>query len=72
MSQSMTEDGLLDPKNDYVFKKLFAEAPTLLASLINAVRSDEVPVEVLEVTNPQIQPEDIKGKFIVLDCYVPH
>jgi predicted transposase/invertase (TIGR01784 family) len=63
----MTEDGLLDPKNDYVFKKLFAEAPTLLASLINAVRSDEVPVEVLEVTNPQIQPEDIKGKFIVLD-----
>ena len=63
----MTEDSLLDPKNDYVFKKLFAEAPTLLASLINAVRSDEVPVEVLEVTNPQIQPEDIKGKFIVLD-----
>jgi len=30
---------LLDPKNDFVFKKLFAEAPGLLAALINAVRS---------------------------------
>jgi hypothetical protein len=27
---------LLDPKNDFVFKKLFAEAPDLLAALINA------------------------------------
>jgi hypothetical protein len=65
LANIMNEDGLLDPKNDYVFKKLFAEAPTLLASLINAVRSDEIPVEVLEVTNPRIEPEDIKGKFIV-------
>jgi predicted transposase/invertase (TIGR01784 family) len=58
---------LLDPKNDFVFKKLFAEAPQLLAALINAVRSDEPPIEVVEVTNPRIEPEDIKGKFIVLD-----
>jgi hypothetical protein len=27
---------LLDPKNDFVFKKLFADAPELLAALINA------------------------------------
>ncbi len=29
---------LLDLKNDYVFKRLFVEAPDLLAELINAVR----------------------------------
>ena len=34
---------LLDPKLDVVFKKLFVEAPDLLADLINAVRSDEPP-----------------------------
>jgi len=32
---------LLDPKNDYVFKRLFTQAPELLVSLINAVRADE-------------------------------
>ena len=58
---------LLDPKNDYVFKKLFAEAPALLAELINDVRSDEPPIEEVEVTNPRIEPEELNGKFIVLD-----
>jgi len=29
---------LLDPKNDYVFKRLFVRAPRLLVALINAVR----------------------------------
>ena len=67
MPQHIKPDALLDPKNDYVFKKLFAEAPALLAGLINDVRSDEPPVEVLEVTNPRIEPEEITGKFIVLD-----
>lgn len=58
---------LLDPKNDFVFKKLFAEAPTLLAALINAVRSTEPPVTVVEVLNPRIAPEELAGKYIVLD-----
>lgn len=58
---------LLDPKNDFVFKRLFADAPELLAALINAVRSTEPPVEVLEVLNPRIEPEELSGKFIVLD-----
>jgi len=35
--------------------------------LINAVRSDEDPVEVVEVLNPRIDPEELHGKFIVLD-----
>ena len=60
-------DTLLDPKNDFVFKRLFAASPELLADLINAVRSDEDPVEVVEVLNPRIDPEELHGKFIVLD-----
>lgn len=58
---------LLDPRNDYVFKRIFANSPELLADLINAVRSDEPPVEEVEVLNPQILPEDLHGKFIILD-----
>jgi predicted transposase/invertase (TIGR01784 family) len=58
---------LLDPKNDFVFKRLFAAAPHLLADLINAVRSGEAPVEVVEVLNPRIEPAELTGKFIVLD-----
>jgi hypothetical protein len=44
---------LLDPKNDFVFKKLFADAPDLLAALINAVRPDETPITVVVVLNPR-------------------
>ncbi len=58
---------LLDPKNDFVFKKLFASSPELLANLINAVRPNARPVTVIEVLNPNITPEDLAGKFIVLD-----
>ena len=58
---------LLDPKNDYVFKRLLADSPALLSSLINAVRHDRPPVSVVRVLNPAIQPEDLTGKAIVLD-----
>ncbi len=58
---------LLDPKNGYIFKRLFADSPDLLAALISAVRCDGPPVEVLQVLNPQILPEDIAGKAIELD-----
>lgn len=59
--------GLLDPKNDYVFKRLLADAPELLGSLINAVRFTRPPVEVLRVLNPAITARELGGKFIVLD-----
>ena len=58
---------LLDPKNDYVFKRLFTAAPDLLVSLINAVRTTEVPISDVEILNPRIEPEELTGKFIVLD-----
>jgi len=56
---------LLDPKNDYVVKRLFAVAPHLLTALINAIRSEDEALEVMEVLNPRIDPEDLAGKFIV-------
>jgi len=49
MPTLLTTGPLLDLKNDFVFKKLFAEAPTPLAALINAVRCDDPPIEVVEV-----------------------
>jgi len=58
---------LLDPKLDFVFKRLFTESPDLLTDLINAVRSTEPPVVELSILNPEIVPEELSGKHIVLD-----
>ena len=63
----MTTHSLLDPKNDLVFKLLFATAPELLSALINAIRSEELPIAVIEVLNPRIDAEELAGKYIVLD-----
>ena len=58
---------LLDPKNDFVFKKLFIESLPLLTDLINAIRHGETPIEVVEILNPRIEPDELLGKYIVLD-----
>ena len=58
---------LLDPKNDYVFKRLFADAPDLLLALINALRPAAPPLTALTVLNPTIDPAELQGKYIVLD-----
>jgi len=58
---------LLDPKNDYVFKRLFTQAPELLVSLINAIRDREPPIASFEILNPYIDPQTLSGKHIVLD-----
>ena len=63
----MDAERLLDPKNDAVFKRLFTRAPHLLAELINAVRADEPALTVVEILNPDITPEDLSGKQIILD-----
>lgn len=63
----MPNQDLLDPKNDYVFKRLFTQAPELLVSLINAVRADEPPITHVTILNPRIEPEELTGKFIILD-----
>ncbi len=58
---------LLDPKNDYVFKRLFAEAPELLVCLINDLRPNLPEVTALEVLNPNIEASELTGKYIILD-----
>ncbi|KAA6185101.1 Rpn family recombination-promoting nuclease/putative transposase [Thiohalocapsa marina] len=60
-------DDLLDPKNDYVFKRLFGEAPDLLVALINDLRPDLPEIQSVEVLNPDIRPEELRGKYIILD-----
>ncbi|MCG5549645.1 Rpn family recombination-promoting nuclease/putative transposase, partial [Halorhodospira halochloris] len=61
----MTE--LLSPTNDYVFKRLFAEAPDLLVDLINDLRPDLPDIASVEVLNPHIEPNELTGKYIILD-----
>ena len=58
---------LLDPKNDFVFKRIFADSPDLLGHLISDIRHQHPPVKVIQVLNPEIKPEELTGKFIVLD-----
>ncbi|MFZ9813022.1 MAG: PD-(D/E)XK nuclease family transposase [Burkholderiaceae bacterium] len=58
---------LLDPRNDYVFKRIFASHLSLLNDLVNVVRGDAAPLTLTEVLNPNILPEDITGKEIILD-----
>ena len=58
---------LLDPCNDLVFKCLFGQSKALLTDLINALRYDQAPVEVVEILNPQVNIQQIHDKFIVLD-----
>ena len=61
------DNTLLDPRNDLVFKLLFANSLPLLSDLINAVRSGETPVDVITVLNPHVAAVDAQGKFIILD-----
>jgi predicted transposase/invertase (TIGR01784 family) len=60
-------DRLLDPTNDYVFKRLFAGAPELLVALINDLRPDLPDIASVEILNPNIEPGELTGKYIILD-----
>ncbi len=54
---------LLDPKNDYVVKRLFGDAPDLLVAPINAVRRCAAPITPIAVKNPAIDAADLeKGR----------
>ncbi|HEY7775099.1 MAG TPA: Rpn family recombination-promoting nuclease/putative transposase, partial [Kineobactrum sp.] len=58
---------LLDPKNDYVFKRLFAGDPELTVALINDLRPDLPRVTSVDILNPTIEASELTGKGIVLD-----
>lgn len=67
MPESLAATDLLDPKNDYVFFRVFSEEPELLVDLINVVRSDEVPIVEVRLLNPRLTPERLSGKSLILD-----
>jgi len=54
---------------DYTFKKIFANNKDILIDLINSVLEFKPPcnIKTLEIKNPEILPEDILKKRIVLD-----
>lgn len=64
---SESDADLLDPKNDYVFKRVFGEDPALLVALINDLRPDLPEIQSVEILNPGINAEELRGKYIVLD-----
>lgn len=55
---------LLDPKNDYVFKRLFTEHPRALIQLINDLRPDLTAVTEVEILNPTITPSEMRAKAL--------
>ena len=55
---------LLDPTNDYVFKRLFSDAPDLLADLIIDLRPDSPAITSVQIRNPDIKPTDLTSKHI--------
>lgn len=57
---------LLNPTNDYVFKRLFSDSPDVLASLINDLRPQAPPIGGLVIVNPEILPHDIEGQQLDL------
>ena len=65
----LTKKSLLSPKLDVVFKRLFADQPTLLLDLLNQVLgSYGFPLgRSVEVRNPEILDEEIHGKYVILD-----
>ena len=66
-AHSASSAPLLDPRNDYVFKRIFAQRVDLLSDLVNVIRGDAERLTLTEVLNPSILPEEITGKGIVLD-----
>jgi predicted transposase/invertase (TIGR01784 family) len=61
---------LLTPKLDYVFKKLFTLDVDLLIDLINSIliiENENNHIISIDIKNPEILPDHIKEKYIVLD-----
>jgi len=64
----------LSPRNDVVFKLLFADARNrdLLLSLLNAVLQPPRPIVSVDVVNPEIQRDAVDDRGLVLDILAVH
>lgn len=62
---------LLSLKNDYVFKKLFSNDTEILIDLLNSVLnlSKESGIISAEIKNPDILPDEVEKKYIILDIH---
>ena len=60
---------LLNPKIDFVFKKIFGseEHPEILISFLNAVLKPQKPIVSVEIKNSDLEKEYIEDKFSRLD-----
>ena len=60
---------LLNPKIDFVFKKIFGseEHPEILISFLNAVLKPKKPIVSVEIKNSDLEKENIEDKFSRLD-----
>ena len=60
---------LLNPKIDFVFKKIFGSAdhPDILISFLNAVLKSQNPITSVEIKNSDLEKEYIEDKFSRLD-----
>lgn len=60
---------LLNPKIDFVFKKIFGSAdhPDILISFLNAVLKLKNPITSVEIKNSDLEKEYIEDKFSRLD-----
>ena len=61
--------GLLDPKIDFVFKKIFGNEkhPEILISFLNAVMEPTDPIKSVQIKNSDIEKEHIEDKYSRLD-----
>ena len=61
--------GLLDPKVDFVFKRIFGNEnnPRILISFLNAVIKPKDLIETVQIMNNDIDKESIEDKFSRLD-----
>jgi predicted transposase/invertase (TIGR01784 family) len=57
----------LDPKSDYLFKRLFAENPNLLIDLLNAVLPLEDPIANIEYLPNELTPHEQDAKLSIVD-----
>ena len=59
----------LNPKNDFIFKRIFGEHPDLLISFLNALMPFESgrQIEEIEYLSPELVPESPIKKYSIVD-----
>jgi predicted transposase/invertase (TIGR01784 family) len=58
---------LLDPRSDFLFKRLFADNPRLLMDLLNATLPLENPITEIEYLPAELLPYERNSKLSIVD-----